>query len=353
MGIIGADNDIYGITGFNQDADLLVATDYPASGYSVANAIAVGLPYLGSGDVMVLEAQTSTPLGLGPTEWNQADFDAIFIATGLGVVTVEAAGNGGVNLDAPQLGGLFNTNVRDSGAIIVGASNAGSNTRAGFSCYGNRIDANGWGSNVTTTGYGYLFNPGDVRQHYTSSFSGTSSATPIVTGPVVALRGAAEAQLSPAGAAALDMFAIRSLLRSHGTPIAGIRNRPDTVAMFAAAGLATGLTVRSEPVTGGTAHLDYTPPFTATANDLFAIVVSFGRGNVAMPAPFSGRYLLDANSAVTLAVGSLGSPPGTASITIPGGIGYYGLRLFGQAFGFDTSNNDIVPSNGAQIFVRR
>ncbi|MCA8953522.1 MAG: S8 family serine peptidase [Planctomycetes bacterium] len=353
MGIIGADNDIYGVSGFNPDSPMNVATDYPASGYSVANAIAVGLPVLTAGDVMVLEAQTSTPLGLGPTEWIQADFDAILIATGLGVVTVEAAGNGGVNLDSGSLGGLFNLNVRDSGAIIVGASNGSALARASFSCYGSRIDANGWGYNVASTGYGDLFNPGDVRQHYTSGFSGTSSATPIVTGSVVALLGAAEAQLAPAAAAALDMFAIRALLRAHGTPIATISNRPDVGAMLAAAGITNGLEIRTEPRTGQTCNIDLTPSFNAGPNDFYAFAGSLLPDNVPMPAPFAGRYLLDSALSTPLVFGTFATTPATFALAIPNSTAYYGLRYIVQGFTFESGNGNLTPTNSVQVFVRR
>ena len=76
-GEMAADADEWGVTGLTPDIELLCVTNYPASGYSVARAIVVAMTRLGKGDVMLLEAQTRTPLGLGPTEWNQADFDAI------------------------------------------------------------------------------------------------------------------------------------------------------------------------------------------------------------------------------------------------------------------------------------
>ncbi len=352
MGEIAADYDIYGVTGFNPDVDIRVATDFPASGYSVANAIAVGLPVLTAGDVMVLEAQTGTPLGLGPTEWNQADFDAILIATGLGIVTVEAAGNGGVNLDSPSLGGLFNLNVRDSGAIIVGASLGGPLSRAGFSCYGSRIDANGWGGSVATTGYGSLFDPGDVRQRYTDSFSGTSSATPIVTGAVTAMLGAARSQLEPAAAAAMDMFAIRALLRAHGPQVSGIARRPDTAAMLAAAGLENGLTVRNEPRTGTTCFIDLDPRFPVQNGDLYAFVGSLDPDNVPMPAPFSGRYLLGTPSS-PLSIGFWNGSTASETVTIPPAVAWHGTRLYLQAFVFGATSGTLTPTNGVQLIVRR
>ena len=69
-----------------------------------------------------------------------------------------------------------------SGAIIVGAGAAptaygGSDvdrSRLDFSNYGSRVDLQGWGEAVVTTGYGDLYNEHpDSNWDYTNSFSGT------------------------------------------------------------------------------------------------------------------------------------------------------------------------------------
>ena len=64
-------------------------------------------------------------------------------------------------------GTAFPNGLADSGAIIVGAGGSGAGgscqaarTRMSFSNYGRRVDLQGWGECVTTTGYGYLFNGG-------------------------------------------------------------------------------------------------------------------------------------------------------------------------------------------------
>lgn len=353
IGEMAADADIYGVTGLVPDVQVFVATNYPATGYSVAAAILVGLPVLGSGDVMLLEAQTSTPLGLGPTEWLQADFDAIVTATTLGVITVEAAGNGNVDLDSPVLGGLFNLAVRDSGAIIVGATEGVSLTKASFSCHGSRIDANGWGRNVASTGYGDLFNPNDVRQRYTATFSGTSSASPMVTAAVIALRGGALAQLAPAQAAALNGFAIRALLRAHGSPVPAIARRPDTSALLAAAGIAQGMAVRGEPATGQSCFVDLVPGFPAGAGDFWAMVGGLDPVNVLMPAPYLGRVLIDPNTSVPLAFGSFATTPGTLPVNVPADVGLRGLRYLVQGYTLVGATNEIRAVDCATLFVRR
>jgi len=65
---------------------------------------------------------------------------------------------------------------------------------------------------VTTTGYGDLFK-GDHRR-YTDKFSGTSSASPIVTGAIVSIQGILKAR----NLHLLDSWKARNLLRKTGSP---------------------------------------------------------------------------------------------------------------------------------------
>jgi hypothetical protein len=123
-------------------------------------------------------------------------------------------GRGNVNLDQSSCDGLFDRNVRDSGAIIVGAGDPSTRSRLGFSSYGSRVDVQGWGRSVTTTGYGWAFDPGDIRQRYTHDFSGTSSASPIVAGAVLGIQGALKAR----GEAVATPLEIRDALVATGTP---------------------------------------------------------------------------------------------------------------------------------------
>ena len=106
-----------------------------------------------------------------------------------------------IDVDFIQAGCLnrFNRSIRDSGAIIVGAGAPGTAVNArsklGFSSYGSRVDLQGWGSSVVTTGYGNQFsdpNPADVTRDYTNTFGGTSGASPIVAGAAVSLQGVAK-----------------------------------------------------------------------------------------------------------------------------------------------------------------
>jgi cysteine-rich repeat protein len=213
------------------DATCQVAPDWTAEHYyNIARAIVMASEYLDSSPaVLLLEAQTPGPNydydaggqdGLVPVEWEPPIYDAIRLAIARGHVVVEAAGNGSENLDdARYYGSLFDRDSRDSGAIIVGAGVPPSESNPRFpewyTNYGSRIDVQAWGNAVATTGYGDLFSGGgDFHQLYTSSFAGTSSASPLVTGAVAAILGVSLAM----DGTTPEPTSIRSVLASTGTP---------------------------------------------------------------------------------------------------------------------------------------
>jgi hypothetical protein len=171
----------------------------------VADAIVAAIPVMNPGDILLLEVQRN----FLPTETDDADFDAIRLAVASGIVVVEAAGNGFTDLDgyvdvaAGQILNRASADFRDSGAIMVGAAESAlPHDRADFSNHGSRIDCYGWGENVVTCGYGNLDDGGgDDDLTYTDTFSGTSSASPIVTGAALIVQGKYESltgtRLSP------------------------------------------------------------------------------------------------------------------------------------------------------------
>jgi serine protease len=240
LGELVADDNSFGVTGIVPDAGLsLVNANNSERGYDLANSINnVARTATAPGDVILIEQQAFGPGdgGFVPVEWVGGFYDAIKLATADGRIVVEAAGNGGQNLDNSQLfGKRFPSGKRDSGAIIVGAGAAPgcsspARSRLFFSTYGERLDLQGWGECVTTTGYGDLFS-GDANSLYTSFFNGTSSASPIVAGAAAALSSALEAKTGkPAKPAAM-----RRILEATGTPQAGNDNigpLPDLVAAF-------------------------------------------------------------------------------------------------------------------------
>jgi hypothetical protein len=171
------------------------------------DAIMAALDNLAFGEVLLLEAQVTVDGAdlLGPIEAYDAEFDAIRLATALGIIVVEAGGNGTDNGFAPPLAmdtfvdpagrNLFNpgsADFRDSGAIIVSAASATApHTRRVYAPHGQRIDCYAWGTGIETC----ASNDAGATDLYDPSFGGTSGASPIVTGAALAVQGMAEAAL--------------------------------------------------------------------------------------------------------------------------------------------------------------
>jgi len=194
---------------------------------SVADATLRAMEVVDAGDVILIEQHSQGPptanactancrqFEFVPMEYFPDSFDVFSTASALGIIVVEAAGNGTSNLDLNVYEGRFNRTLRDSGAIMVGASQSESRTPNGSSNSGSRIDVHAWGVNVATLGYGDIrANGGDVNQFYTSSFSGTSSASPIVAGAVLSIQGV----LKDSGHGVLSPEQMRNLLVRTGTP---------------------------------------------------------------------------------------------------------------------------------------
>ena len=221
----------YGVTGGVPDATMhgISPQRRTASGglqYSVAGALTYVAQFLSPGDVVLIEQQTPGPAGgtrYVPVEWNQANFDAIKALSNLGVVVMETGGNGGEDLDSPTMLGRFDRNVRDSGAIIGGAGSSTTRAALNFSSHGTRVDLQGWGQNITTTGSGgNLFGgtaPNMLTRRYTRSFSGTSGAGPIVVNAIVAV----QSYLKATGRPPYTSAQLRELLRNTGTAQTGTR----------------------------------------------------------------------------------------------------------------------------------
>lgn len=240
LGELGGDEDDFGICGICPSA-ILSGVSHGELGSSRAIEIAASL--LSPGDVLLLEMHRPGPRhayevrndqkGYIAVEWWPDDLAAIQGAVARGIVVVEAAGNGAENLDDPiynVAGPRFPAGWRnpfsgavDSGAVLVGAGAPPSGffgpdrSRLDFSNWGARVDCQGWGRGVVSTGYGDFYRDAqdghDENYWYTREFSGTSSASPIVTGVVACLLGIAKAlgrQLTPAE--------IREALRATGSP---------------------------------------------------------------------------------------------------------------------------------------
>lgn len=254
LGEMGSDKNGFGVTGISFGA---VVSAVSHGDIGSAKAIQLAAQRLNAGDIILLEMHRPGPRngfqsdpyqrGYIGVEWWPDDLLAIQFATMKGIIVVEAAGNGAEDLDdplyddpGPGFPAGWKNPFRDptiSGAIMVGAGAPPSGmygpdrSRLNFSNFGQRVDCQGWGRGVVTTGYGDLFHllgmPNDEDNWYTSTFSGTSSASPIVAGAIACLQGIAKRNGEP-----LSSSSLRTALRATGSPqvpdeTERIGNRPD------------------------------------------------------------------------------------------------------------------------------
>lgn len=209
VGMLGGPRDANGVTGICPGARVGMISAFEGSEgrtQRVANQILKALEFLSPGDVMLLELQRPGPTtsfkpnadqnGYLPVSYWPDVRAAISRVVARGVCVVEVGGNGGVSLDDPAYEGRFDRSRYDTGSIMVGAGAPPGGafgqprSRLSFSNYGQRLDCQGWGQMVTTSGYGDLWNGNNsVNQTYTSRFMGTSSAAPIVAGVIACMQG--------------------------------------------------------------------------------------------------------------------------------------------------------------------
>lgn len=341
--LLVADRNEWGLTGIVDEARIRFV---PIEGNGVPGALLLAAADCQPGDVLMMVIQ----LRLGqlgsddwvPIEYLQLEFDAVATVTGNGRIVVSSAANGYRSLDDPRHLRRFDRSFRDSGAILVAATDGDRLARASFSNYGSRVDANGWGENVVSAGYGTLFyGANDPRQAYTAGYSGTSAATPLLCGVVAALQSAARQQL----ARDLSAAEIVALLQQHGTQIPGsIGRRPDLLAMFRAASILDGL-LPDEPdvVLGGSVAVQ----IEGTGNGAF-LFNSLGVADIAL----GYNRALHLDPATLVAVGYLPFAAGRASWTlhVPNDPVLHGTNLYLQAAVLQTGG-EVHVTNSAQISV--
>ncbi len=249
VGEIGGDRNTFGITGICPDASVGAASFVSKPS---AQTIREAADKLRAGDIILLEIHRAGPNATGAgqfgyiaIEWWPDDFAAIRYAVSKGIIVVEAAGNGSQNLDDAVYNtkpagfpaswrNPFNPANPSSGAVVVGAGapppgthgrdHGPDRSRLGFSNYGRRLDCQGWGREVTTTGYGNLQGGSNPNEWYSDTFSGTSSASPIVVGALGCIQGILRAQ----GGTLLTPTRAISLLRSTGSTQQDAPGRPRT-----------------------------------------------------------------------------------------------------------------------------
>ncbi|HEV7671975.1 MAG TPA: S8 family serine peptidase [Thermoanaerobaculia bacterium] len=247
LGIIAAENDGVQITGIAHGLETVLAVSQWNKDlyYSTACAIHEAAGRLLEGDILLIEAQTVELGGsvLLPVEIEEPVFHAIDAAVKKGIVVIEAAGNGGFDLDNwYDINGQQPLRRRapgflDSGAIMVGASLPPHHALAPFSNRGSRIDCFAWGRRVYTAGDGFR---GRSNSDYTADFTGTSAAAAIVAGAAALVQSLAKSQRR----APFNSKTMRSLLANptYGTLSADPPNdqigvMPDLKRIFTALGV--------------------------------------------------------------------------------------------------------------------
>jgi subtilisin family serine protease len=226
--------DARGCVGISHQAKGAVHSAVINGVFNAAGAISNAAAQLKKGDVILIELHAPGPTGnyVAMQFWSDI-FSAIKAAVDKGITVVEAAGNGNENFDAA----IYNNTglQKDSGAIVVGAGVPPTNhvdfdgfgpalpsyaslgvprSRIFFSNYGKIVNVQGWGWHVTSLGYGDAQGGASENTWYTLRFSGTSSASPIVTSAVACLQGRAKAK----NGAPMTPAKVRDILMTTGTP---------------------------------------------------------------------------------------------------------------------------------------
>ncbi|MEP0266797.1 S8/S53 family peptidase [Dokdonia sp.] len=217
-GIVHSNQGNYGTSGLAHGATEFIL--YPEwtqeNGIDRVRAISSAIQDSNEGDIIIFEIQT---MNSEPGEFEQVVWDLTKAATDAGIVVIAAAGNGAHDLDSD----FFEEYIArgDSGAIIVGAGTPdtlhipiSSQNHPSLGNYGSRVNVQGWGTAVFTTGSGSIEIGNDINQSYNASFNGTSSATAIVSGCVAVLQG----YYKDLTGGFLSSVQLRDLLIETGTP---------------------------------------------------------------------------------------------------------------------------------------
>lgn len=227
LGVIAADDNTVGYIGIatNVASIRCISALRAADVYSLSEALLEAVLIMSWGQVLLIEEQTDIydvlPDGtlkpryyFAPAEALDDVYHLVRLATALGIVVIQAAGNGSLNLDDysdAKWGRIFNPNhpgeFRDSGATFVGATHSSTGCRMlPDSNHGLRIDCFAWGENVNTltrTGTGYGI-----------AIYRTSAAAAIVAGAALCVQG-----LANTGRGVFGAWQLRDILSdpAHGT----------------------------------------------------------------------------------------------------------------------------------------
>lgn len=202
VGVLLAHDNGLGMTGICHAAELFLYDNraYDARGYS--QTLKKLLAYARAGDIVGVNRQTANVNVLGtflPSLHDRTWWDVTRSLTERGVVVLNAACNGtsvsdhnarttqGYGVDLEQW--RYFDDHGEADAILVGACHSWDGKPHQYSNYNYRYRMlNGWGDSVATLGYGALQDKNGHDRDYTSTYGGTSSATPMVTGALALIQ---------------------------------------------------------------------------------------------------------------------------------------------------------------------
>lgn len=330
LGELAAVSNAYGCTGLTPNATFATFTEWsvqegPRRLTCITNAIATSK----AGDVVLLEMQT---VGAGgnyvPAEYSLSVWNVVKVGTNAGVVVVGAAGNGNQDLDSIAYAPYMARG--DSGAILVGAGTADTgHHKLSFSTFGSRVDLQGWGGSVFTLGYGsFAAYGGDKNQRYVAGFSGTSSASPIVTAAAVLVQQAAkQRQFAPMTSAQIRAKLITTgIAQGSGGEIGPLPNLQPAIDSIPVSWTVLGFALAGQnglPKLSGSGPLNAGTPWQIKIeNGKPNAPCAFVLGTSQAKLPFHGGTLVPApNSVFGFALNATGSLtlPGTTPAGLPSG----------------------------------
>jgi serine protease len=240
LGIVAAQDNGKGLIGIAHGVPSarVVSLCQPGAKANVALALLQAILELRFGDVLLLEVEANSGVAPRPVEVETVVFELIRLATSLGIVIIEPAGNGGIGLDGVTVTVSGTTrsldrgspDFRDSGALLVGGSlptfdvllQSTIHPRHPQSNSGNRVDCFSWAEGVLTTWNSSVIPPAflldrlwggllAIRHHLFGNdlsvapdpvlvslcrqFAGTSAASAILAGVAICVQSLTQANL--------------------------------------------------------------------------------------------------------------------------------------------------------------
>ncbi|MFV3406347.1 S8 family serine peptidase [Pseudomonas sp. NY15463] len=195
-GVLLAMNNGFGMTGISHGSELFLYDNRARNARHESQVLKDLLRMVVPGDIVGINRQTANLQVLStflPAVHDRSWWDVIAQLTQRGAIVVVAAANGsgatledkgtvqsyGVDLGAWS----YFSDHGDADAILVGACHSWDGKPHQYSNFNYRYRMlNAWGDSVATLSYGVLQDKPGENRDYTDNYSGTSSATPMVTG---------------------------------------------------------------------------------------------------------------------------------------------------------------------------